>query len=74
MKRQKKLGGLLKELRLRAGLSERSMGISLQHNSAFVRSYEAGRANLTFYELEVIADMVGLTITELLAEYERFHS
>lgn len=69
--RHQRLARALKDQRLRAGLSERAMALAMKRTSTFVRSYESGKVSLTIDELESAAAVLGMSIADLVAEYQR---
>lgn len=52
-------------------MSQRDMALAIGRTGAFVRSYESGKASLTIEEIESAARVLGSTLGELIAEYER---
>lgn len=66
-----RLAKLLKNGRMRAGLSERDMAVAMSRSARFVRSYESAKVSLTIEELEQVASILGLSIVDLIADFKR---
>ncbi len=69
--RTRRLGDILKERRLQAGMTERDMALAIQRSRTYVRAYESGKASVTVEDLEAAASALGSTLGNLIAEYER---
>jgi transcriptional regulator with XRE-family HTH domain len=66
----RRLGVILKEGRLRAGMTERDMALMMRRSTTYVRAYESGKASLTIEDLETAASAIGASLSDLIAQYE----
>jgi transcriptional regulator with XRE-family HTH domain len=65
----RRLGAVLKDLRLRSGLSQREVARAIARSSAFVRSYESGALSLTVEDLKALASALGFNVRDLFDIY-----
>jgi transcriptional regulator with XRE-family HTH domain len=65
------LATVLRELRLRAGLSQRQLAARLPVPRSYVSKLENEKATPTLSSLERVATALGVTMTQLLRECER---
>jgi transcriptional regulator with XRE-family HTH domain len=65
------LASTLRELRLRAGLSQRQLAARLPGPRSYVSKLENEKATPTLSSLERVATALGVTVPELLRECER---
>jgi transcriptional regulator with XRE-family HTH domain len=63
-------GPRLREARKSAGLSPEHLAISVGRSSYSIREYEMGRVTPSVTTLAAMADAVGCTVDDLLAEEE----
>jgi len=70
-KRQKKLGALLRLARRKALLSQAALAEKLDKPQSFVSNYETGQRRLDVVELVAIAEVLGISASDVVAEVER---
>jgi transcriptional regulator with XRE-family HTH domain len=64
------LQGLLRQIRLGAGLRQEDLAERLEEPQSFVSKYESGERRLDLIELRQICQAVGVTLLELVRRYE----
>jgi transcriptional regulator with XRE-family HTH domain len=64
------LQGLLRQIRLGAGLRQEDLAERLKEPQSFVSKYESGERRLDLIELRQICQAVGVTLLELVRRYE----
>jgi transcriptional regulator with XRE-family HTH domain len=60
----RRLGSLLRQLRLRAGLTQVHLAASLGRSQSFVTKYESGRRRLDIVELAQVCAGLGVDLEE----------
>lgn len=65
-----KLQGLLREVRLEAGLRQIDLAERLQQPQSFVSKYESGERRLDLPELQQICDVCGISLVTFVERYE----
>ena len=68
---QRRWARLLRELRDDAGLTQAELARRLRRPQSFVSRLEAGQRRLDVVELEAIAQVFGLSLSAVVARYER---
>ncbi len=68
---QRRLSGLLRDLRLEAGLTQVEMAERLDVAQSFVSNYEAGQRRMDLIELEQIGEVLGVSLAEIVTAYQR---
>ena len=69
-KRQKKLGALLRVARRKAPLSQAALGAKLGKPQSFISNYETGERRLDVIELIAIAELLGISASDVVAKVE----
>ena len=59
---KQKAGRLIRDARIRAGLTQQELGIKLGVGRATVNGYETGRQNLTVDTLEKVTKALGIEL------------
>lgn len=67
--RKRRLLGLLRQLRLEAGLRQADLAGKLQQPQSFVSKYESGERRLDLLEIEQICDALGLSLRDFLKRW-----
>lgn len=67
--RHQALAGLLRELRLQAGLSQSDLAALLGEPQSFVSKYEGGVRRLDLVELEQVAQALGSNLLRIVEQY-----
>jgi transcriptional regulator with XRE-family HTH domain len=68
---QRRLNALLKKLRLDGGHSQHDVAVKLGQPQSFVSRYESGERRLDVLELRAICRVLGTTLTDFIARFER---
>lgn len=61
----KALGGRIRELRIRTGLSQEKFALCIGMDRTYFASVEAGRRNISIRNIKKIADGLGVSLGEL---------
>lgn len=61
----KALGGRIRELRIRTGLSQEKFALRIGMDRTYFASVEAGRRNISICNIKKIADGLGVSLGEL---------
>lgn len=61
----KALGGRIRELRIRTGLSQEKFALRIGMDRTYFASVEAGRRNISIRNIKKIADGLGVSLGEL---------
>jgi transcriptional regulator with XRE-family HTH domain len=62
---------LLRNMRIRAGLTQTEVAIALGKPQSYVSKYETGERRLDLIELSELCRALKTTLPELIAEFER---
>ena len=68
--RQESLQGLLRQIRLDAGLRQIDLAHRLGRPQSFVSKYESGEKRLDILELRQICEAVGISLVEFARRFE----
>lgn len=68
---QKRLLGLLRRIRLDAGLRQVDLAERLGQPQSFVSKYESGERRLDLLELRGICEAVGITLSKFVRMFEK---
>ncbi|HOX58108.1 MAG TPA: helix-turn-helix transcriptional regulator [Candidatus Paceibacterota bacterium] len=68
---QKCLQGLLRTLRVDAGLTQTAMAARLKLPQSFVSKYESGERMLDFVEIRNVCKHLGISLAEFAKRFER---
>jgi len=60
-----KLGGRIKDLRQKSGLSQEKFALKIEMDRTYFASVEAGKRNISIFNLKKIADGLNITLSEL---------
>lgn len=71
--RRKALQDILRQRRLMAGLTQKQLASAIGVPQSFVSKYEAGERRLDLVELEAICRALGVSLQELLRQFEETH-
>jgi transcriptional regulator with XRE-family HTH domain len=66
---KRRLGSLLKEIRLEAKLTQEQVADRLGQSQSYVSKYESGEQRLDLIELDAVCKAVGLELTKFVARY-----
>src|SRR5262245_20756277 len=66
-----RLLGLLKQIRLGAGLTQADLAARLDVPQPFVSRYESGQRRLDLLELRQICEAVGMSLADFVARFEK---
>jgi transcriptional regulator with XRE-family HTH domain len=66
---KRRLGSLLKEIRLDAKLTQEQVADRLGQSQSYVSKYESGEQRLDLIELDAVCKAVGLELTKFVARY-----
>ena len=61
---------LLRELRVEAGLRQSDLAATIGRPQSFISEYEAGQRRLDLVELRAVGQACGVSLRELVDEYE----
>ncbi len=61
----KDLGGRIKTLRNKAGLSQEKFALLIDMDRTYLASVEAGKRNISIYNIKKIADGLNISLSEL---------
>ena len=64
----KLLGLRIKELRTQLGLSQEKFALSIGMDRTYFASVEAGKRNISLYNIKKIADGFGISVSELFKD------
>jgi transcriptional regulator with XRE-family HTH domain len=67
----KRLVGLLRQIRLDAGLTQVDLAKRLREPQAFVSRYETGERRLDLLELREVCHAVGISLRHFVREFEK---
>jgi transcriptional regulator with XRE-family HTH domain len=67
---QKKLQGLLRQVRTEAGLTQQEVALRLDRPQSFVSKYESGERRLDLLELREVCRVLGLELPEFVRRLE----
>lgn len=73
-KRRLKLQGLLKEMRVEAGLSQVELARRLKSDQSFVSRFERGERRLDLIELTEICSACGMSLGQFVRAFEKDQS
>ncbi len=62
----KELGDIIREYRLKTGLSQEAFALKIDMDRAYYASIENGKHNISFLKLKKIADGLGISLSTLL--------
>ena len=68
---QEQLIGLLRQLRLDAGLRQEDLAKKLRRPQSFVSKYEIGQRRLDLVELRDICKALGIPLVEFVRQFEK---
>lgn len=68
------LGLVSKELRNQIGLSQEKFALKIGMDRTYYASVESGKRNISLANIEKIATGLGVTLTELFSQIERYMS
>ena len=66
-----RLVGLLREIRIEAGLTQTELAVQIERDQTFVSKYESGQRRLDVLELREICQSIGLTLEEFVRRLEK---
>lgn len=61
-----KCGAFVRELRVKANMSQRALAITIQSDAAYISLVELGRRNVTLISLERIANGLNISLADFL--------
>lgn len=64
----KDLGNRIKDLRNSAGLSQEKFSLQIGMDRTYFASVEAGRRNISIYNIKKIADGLGVSLSDLFKD------
>ena len=70
VRRRKVLSGLLRQVRLEAGLRQVDVAKKLGKPQSFVSNYESGERRLDLLELQAVCEVVGIKVTDFVGRFE----
>ena len=70
-KERRALFGLLRQIRIDAGLRQVDLAVKLKRPQPFVSRYESGERRLDILEWRQVCRVVGITPAEFLARFEK---
>ncbi len=62
---------LLRDLRLKSGITQQALADRIGHPQSYVSKYEAGERRLDILELREICECLGVTLPEFVRQLER---
>lgn len=71
---QTAFGLVSKELRNQIGLSQEKFALKIGMDRTYYASVESGKRNISLANIEKIAAVLGVTLTELFSQVERYIS
>lgn len=69
-RRRKVLLGLLRQVRLDAGLRQTDVAKKLGKPQSFVSNYESGERRLDLLELQAVCEVVGINVGDFVGRFE----
>jgi transcriptional regulator with XRE-family HTH domain len=66
-----RLAGLLREMRVEAGLTQADLAARIEKDQAYVSRYESGQRRLDVLELREICQAIGITLEEFVKRLEK---
>jgi transcriptional regulator with XRE-family HTH domain len=70
LRRRKALLALLRQARLDAGLRQTDVAARLGKPQSFVSNYESGERRLDLLELQMVCEVLGISIVDFVKGYE----
>jgi transcriptional regulator with XRE-family HTH domain len=64
------LHGLLRQLRLEAGLRQADVAQRIRQPQSFVSKYESGERRLDLIELRAVCEALGVTLSQFVRRFE----
>jgi len=64
-----RLGALLRQVRLDAGLTQLQLAEKIQETQSYVSKYESGEQRLDLIELEIVCKAVGISLKDFVERY-----
>jgi transcriptional regulator with XRE-family HTH domain len=71
MAQRGRLVGLLREMRIEAGLTQVDLAALIERDQAYVSRYESGQRRLDVLEVREICQAIGITLEEFVKRLEK---
>jgi transcriptional regulator with XRE-family HTH domain len=65
------VGRVLRELRVKAGMTQAAVADRIQRPQQYVSEYERGDHRMDLFELRAVCEAVGTVLDEMIGEYQR---